>query len=222
MHIAPEFLAVTKLQIVEIFVIYSILGWMVESAYMSLCARKLTNRGFGFGPFCPIYGFGASLGAVLLSPFRGNPVVLFVVAAVGATCFEFIVGKLMMFFLGDFWWDYDDKPFNFQGIICLESTLGWGLYGIIVVYYLHPYVLSRTLLIPGNIGLFVCCLILGAYMIDFFYHVLLALHIDIQETVARKQRQALDVAREKKNDAIMRARQGRQAVLRWYRSHRWR
>ena len=38
------------------FLTYSILGWIVESAYMSVCNRKWTNRGFSRGPFCPIYG----------------------------------------------------------------------------------------------------------------------------------------------------------------------
>ncbi|MCR5337050.1 MAG: hypothetical protein K6E75_00695 [Lachnospiraceae bacterium] len=197
MHLAPEFLDVTKLQLVECFVIYSILGWIVESAYMSICTKKLTNRGFGYGPFCPIYGFGATIGAILLSAFRSSAVALFFVAAIGATIFEFIVGKLMQFFLGDFWWDYTDKPFNFQGIICLESTCGWGLYGIGVVYYLHPYVLSRTVLIPHHIGMFVCCIILSAYMIDFLYHVLLALHIDPQEAMVEKPKHMMEVTWEK-------------------------
>ena len=38
------------------FLAYSMLGWLVESIYMSICNRKLTNRGFARGPICPIYG----------------------------------------------------------------------------------------------------------------------------------------------------------------------
>ena len=48
--------------LVTAFVIYSILGWLVESIYMSFCNKKITNRGFAKGPFCPIYGFGAVIG----------------------------------------------------------------------------------------------------------------------------------------------------------------
>ena len=43
--------------LVTAFVIYSILGWLVESIYMSFCNKKITNRGFAKGPFCPIYVF---------------------------------------------------------------------------------------------------------------------------------------------------------------------
>ena len=37
------------------FIIYSVLGWFVESIYMSYCNKKITNRGMVKGPFCPIY-----------------------------------------------------------------------------------------------------------------------------------------------------------------------
>ena len=47
------------------FIVYSMLGWLVESIYMSFCNKKLTNRGFAKGPFCPIYGFGAVIGYLL-------------------------------------------------------------------------------------------------------------------------------------------------------------
>ena len=46
--------------------IYSIIGWVYESTICSIGHRKLINRGFLNGPYCPIYGTGAVL--VLLSP----------------------------------------------------------------------------------------------------------------------------------------------------------
>lgn len=43
----------------------------------------------------------------------------------------------MIKFLGELWWDYNNKPFNYKGIICLESTLAWGIYALVVVHVLH-------------------------------------------------------------------------------------
>lgn len=54
--------------IIQWFLVYGILGWIVESVYMSICNRKLTNRGFTHGPICPIYGFGALWGTDSLFP----------------------------------------------------------------------------------------------------------------------------------------------------------
>ncbi len=47
------------------FLLYSMLGWLLESIYMSFCNKRLTNRGFVRGPICPIYGVGF-LGAYFL------------------------------------------------------------------------------------------------------------------------------------------------------------
>ena len=41
------------------FYVYSFLGWIFESAYVSFKERKWVNRGFLMGPFLPIYGGGA-------------------------------------------------------------------------------------------------------------------------------------------------------------------
>ena len=56
--------------LVSAFIIYSIMGWLVESIYMSFCNHKLTNRGFARSPFCPIYGFGAVIGYLVLHPLE--------------------------------------------------------------------------------------------------------------------------------------------------------
>ena len=47
--------------LVASFVIYSILGWLVESIYMSICNKKLTNRGLAKGPFVLFMGLGQPL-----------------------------------------------------------------------------------------------------------------------------------------------------------------
>ena len=60
------------------FLVYSIMGWIVESIYMSVCNRKLTNRGFAKGPYCPIYGVGALTVFFILRPYSQNPFTLFV------------------------------------------------------------------------------------------------------------------------------------------------
>ena len=45
--------------IINWFFIYSFLGWVWESCYVSVKSKKPVNRGFINGPFCTIYGFGA-------------------------------------------------------------------------------------------------------------------------------------------------------------------
>lgn len=172
---------VSVLTYVECLIIYSAVGWLVESIYMSICNRKITNRGFAKLPLCPIYGFGAVLGYILLHSLSEHLLALYIVGAVIATVFEFFVGQLMIRFLHQLWWDYNEKPFNYKGIICLESTIAWGFYAIIIVRYLNGIVVSWANMIPRKFGIVMCTVVVFAYMFDFFYHVLDALDISLRE-----------------------------------------
>jgi len=53
-----------QLKIIEtlfIFVVFSVAGWILESAFRSLRAKRMVNPGLLSGPYLPIYGFGAIL-----------------------------------------------------------------------------------------------------------------------------------------------------------------
>lgn len=165
--------------LVAAFITYSILGWLVESIYMSFCNRKITNRGFGKGPFCPIYGFGAVFGYLILSPLKDNYILLYIVGAVIATLFEFIVGKLMIKFLGELWWDYNDKPLNYKGIICLESTIAWGFYAIGVVCFLHSRVLEAVDMVDPQLGIKIITMILCLVLIDYIIQLTKVFKVDM-------------------------------------------
>lgn len=153
------------------FLTYSILGWLVESIYMSICNRKLTNRGFSRGPICPIYGVGALTVYLLLSPYSHNRVLLFLLGAVLATTIEWITARIMEKLFGEIWWDYTDKPFNYKGILCLESTLAWGLYTVLLFGVLHGFVVRIVNAIPFHIGRIIGTSLIILYLVDFMWTV---------------------------------------------------
>ena len=167
--------------LVAAFVIYSMLGWLVESIYMSFCNHKITNRGFAKSPFCPIYGFGAVIGYLVLSPLRKQYVLLYFVAAFLATTFEFLGGKLMIRLFGELWWDYNDKPFNYKGIICLESTIAWGFYGLGIVCFLHAKVYSFIDRVSHEIGIRIISVILLIVLVDYIIQLLKAFKVDLSK-----------------------------------------
>ncbi|MDD3614934.1 MAG: putative ABC transporter permease [Lachnospiraceae bacterium] len=148
--------------VIQWFFFYGFLGWIVESAYMSICNRKWTNRGFVKGPFIPIYGIGAILAFFALHRLIYNPILLFAAGSVMATTLEYLTAHLMMVVFGEFWWDYTEKPYNYKGIICLESSIAWGVYTVGFFYYLHPYVTNMLSGYPYELGVF---LIKGIFMI---------------------------------------------------------
>lgn len=175
-----ELLGTDVYHIVACFIIYSMLGWLLESIYMSICNRKLTNRGFALSPFCPIYGFGGVAGYILLHPFAENVIILYFVGAAVATIFEFTVGKLMIRLFGELWWDYHDKPLNYKGIICLESSIAWGFYAVGIILFVNNRVVGFIDQYSMNIGIMICRGILIVFMIDFGYHFVQALDINLR------------------------------------------
>ena len=167
--------------LVTAFVFYSVAGWVVESIYMSFCNRKLTNRGFANGPFCPIYGFGAVIGNLILSPLRHHRIALYFTGAISATIFEFLVGMLMIRLFGELWWDYNEKPFNYKGIICLESTIAWGFYAIGVVCYLNDFIYGVIDGLNMHITVRVVTVILALVTVDYIVQLLKAFKVDMSK-----------------------------------------
>ena len=153
--------------IVMWFLVYSILGWVVESVYISICNKKLTNRGFSRGPLCPIYGVGALTVYFILYPYSHNRVLLFLLGAILATLIEWITACIMQKLFGEVWWDYHDKPLNYKGILCLESTIAWGFYTLILFGVLQNFVERIVETIPRRIGEFAGVIIISVYLLDF-------------------------------------------------------
>ena len=60
------------------FIVYAFLGWVCEDIYCGIGKRKFINRGFLYGPYCPIYGFGALLVIYPLLMVSKHPIVVFI------------------------------------------------------------------------------------------------------------------------------------------------
>lgn len=149
------------------FFLYSFMGWIMECIVIRREKGKWENRGFAHLPFCIIYGFGAMFGFAVLRPLSGNYVLLYIVGAVLATTFEYLTALLMLRLFGTFWWDYKHKPFNYKGILCLESTLGWGLIAVLLFAFMHHFVFGLVMRIPARISMGLAVLLVSAYTIDF-------------------------------------------------------
>ena len=155
--------------IIQWFLIYSILGWVVESIYMSICNRRLTNRGFVKGPICPIYGVGALTVYFLLRPVGDNLYLLYFLGCVIPTLLEYVTARLMLSIFGEVWWDYSEKPFIYKGILCLESTLAWGFYTLGLFLFLHrgvEWVVNRY---SFQTGTWLGGIILLLFFLDFLH-----------------------------------------------------
>ena len=89
-------------QYFDYFISFSFIGWAYECIYCTVKEKHWQNRGFLFGPICPIYGCGV-VGALiifhLLPPMTGGKAYpvweIFLVCAVGSAIMEFVTSWVL-------------------------------------------------------------------------------------------------------------------------------
>lgn len=149
------------------FYIYCFVGWIWESVYVSICEKKLVNRGFLKGPFLPIYGSGAICILVVTIPVRGNIPLMCLIGMAAATVLEYVTGAAMERLFRVRYWDYTGKFLNINGHICLASTLCWGVMTVLVVDVIHVYVERLVLTVDEQYVTWMVLLLTVYFTADF-------------------------------------------------------
>ncbi len=131
------------------FIVYAMIGWGYE-VFLETCIYRwgFSNRGVLFGPWLPVYGFGAIVFVLLWYPLiKGKDhrkkammlPVIFLLTMLTATAIELsttylfdLVGKPWP------WQTYADYPINFQARIALNPSIRFGLGGTAFLYVIQP------------------------------------------------------------------------------------
>lgn len=150
-----------------LFLLYSILGWIMECIACSFTARKLIiDRGFLLGPYCPIYGWGGLCSYLLLTKYSNDPITLFILASVGASVLEYITSYLMEKLFKARWWDYSNRRFNIEGRVCLGNAAIFGILGTIFVCYLNPFIISLFKSISNSTLIVISIICMVIFLVD--------------------------------------------------------
>lgn len=123
-----------------IFFVASIIGWIYEMIFYKVTENILENRGFLYGPYVPVYGFGAVLIVLLLKRFKNYPIALFIGMAIVTGILELLVGEFMVAVWHKRWWDYTGLFLNIDGQVCLRSVLSFAIGGLGLIYLIEPYI----------------------------------------------------------------------------------
>lgn len=154
------------IMIFSYFIIYSFLGWLLESIYKTIYQKKLVNSGFLLGPVCPIYGVGALILYFVLKGFKGNAVIVFCLGFVVLSVWEYLVSIFLEKVFHTKYWDYSENKYNLQGRVCLKNSCFWGILGIVFIYLVHPFVKKNLLLIDYNVLIYIDFIILLVLLVD--------------------------------------------------------
>lgn len=157
--------------IIDFFLIYSFVGWVLESIYKSIFAKKFVNSGFLYGPFCPIYGIGALIMYLFLS-LCDNVITVFLSGFVVLSVWEYIVAWGLEKLFHEKYWDYSNYKFNINGRVCLLNSIFWGVLGVIFTYVVHPFVEAQIININSIILIILTIFISIVMLVDFIISVI--------------------------------------------------
>ena len=163
------------------FWFFSFLGWILEVLVFSITDKKLINRGFLIGPYCPIYGSGALI-MFLISFLSNNLFVTFILAMVLCSVLEYITSFLMESLFGVRWWDYSNDAFNINGRVCLRNALAFGALGVIFIKFLTPWYTNLFSYLNYN----------TAYTITFIVFIVTIIDILVSFNAMSKVRSIID------------------------------
>jgi uncharacterized membrane protein len=133
------------------FVIFSCMGWIYETIFCTIKKKKWENRGFLYGPICPIYGAGA-IACEILVDLLGSPQYafhytwwqVFIVSFFGSIVLEYSTAWALEKLFHAYWWDYSKMPLNIKGRVCFPCSVGFGFAGMLVVYVIVPFMEHLT------------------------------------------------------------------------------
>lgn len=144
-----------------VFFVCSVLGLILEEVWHMVVVDPgvyQDRAGMLFGPFSPIYGFGAVLMTMALNRFyKKNPLIIFLVSALIGGAFEAFVGWFMQTSFGVVSWSYshirlfgmpDPIAVLTGGRTCTPFACMWGLGGLIWIKVLLPRLLKLINMIP--------------------------------------------------------------------------
>ncbi|MEE3419628.1 MAG: putative ABC transporter permease [Lachnospiraceae bacterium] len=143
------------------FIVFSFIGWLYECTYCTINTKHWQNRGFLFGPICPIYGTAVLCGIFLFGDLpqllnmsgSGSGLMsfltdlpwwgIFLVSMILSAIIEYVTSFLLEKRFHARWWDYSEMPLNINGRICLPASLGFGAAGVVIVEWILPIVMTE-------------------------------------------------------------------------------
>ncbi len=133
---------VTVHQMFWYFLIFSILGLVIETLYCYFTMGILESRkGFIWGPFCPVYGVcGAILIYILDKMNLKNIIKLFIAGFIIGSIGEYILSYILESIYGIRFWNYEYLQYNLNGRISLIFSIYWGILAIILIKFVKPLI----------------------------------------------------------------------------------
>ena len=164
------------------FICFSFIGWIYEVALFLIEDHIFVNRGYLFGPWLPVYGFGGFIIYSLFNKLKNKPVkikkinirplLIFIYITVIAASVELLTTYIFDLLKSDWTklWFYGDRFMNLQGRIAFFPSIKFGIVGVVVIYLVVPLI-DKFKSINKKPALIITYSIFALFIIDVIIHI---------------------------------------------------
>lgn len=173
------------------YFLFSLIGWIWESIYCTIKNQKWQNRGFLYGPVCPIYGWGSILALVVYDLINSNSIEklswweILLAGFIVSMILEYPTSYILEKLFHARWWDYSDLPLNINGRTSVFTSIGFGLAAILIIEYLLPWANNLYQAMPNFLIISLAYILIGIHSSDLTLTVInltnFQKHLDILE-----------------------------------------
>ncbi|MBN1382981.1 MAG: phosphohydrolase [Deltaproteobacteria bacterium] len=213
---------ITLLEMLWLFVLFSLSGWLLEFFFRSFRRKRLVNPGFLKGPWLPIYGICAVLFVLSKTHLQESYILLKILAYLStttglelinfsdvylqvinfiikcivylciATGLEFFTGYLFDRMFHIQFWDYSNERYRIKNYVCLKYSLCWLALALGFEYILTPVSFSVFYKLPSNVIKVIIITVAEIILIDFIYRMIQAIRAKRKENPAVTNQQPMD------------------------------
>ena len=134
-----------------IFFVYAVIGWIYELFIFYYHDGVWINRGFLYGPYLPVYGFGGLLlvnvlGKLLKKKKKNlfdwcvNILMVLVAVFVITTVVEYIAHYMLDTYFNIKLWDYSKEFLNINGRVCFNASRNFAIGGTVILFVIEPLI----------------------------------------------------------------------------------
>lgn len=154
-------------QIIWYIIIFSIIGLIIETVFCYVTTGVIESRkGLIWGPFCPVYGVGATILIILLERYKDSYAKLFVYGSIIGNIIEYVLSYILEAMYGTRFWDYAFINWNLNGRICIKYSIFWGILAVLLIKIVQPIINKPINKIPNKQRRIIDVTIVTLFLVD--------------------------------------------------------
>ena len=146
-----------------------IFGFIYEEFFYKIDLGYFVKRGSSYGPWIPVYAFGALFICLIIYRLRKKPWLVILLSMLITFVTEYLTGWYFLKFQGVRLWDYNVEIWNFgniNGFVCLRSVLLFTTASVFSIYLVIPMFIKLAKKLNKKVLYFISFSLIILFILD--------------------------------------------------------